>query len=399
MLCTRVHNREEEKVIESIPDSEFKQRHARVQGEVNKSGLDVLIVHSDEADFANVRYLSDYWPIFECAGALIPKEGDLILLIGPESETYARDRSKIKEIRKILQYRESAEPDYPNIKLDTFEAIFSQINNGKPVKRLGIGGWQVMPVAVYEAIKKALPDTEIVKADNILANLRMIKSENEIAIMRQAYKIAEHGVQQVLAKIKPGMTELQVVGIAQEAIYSKGAEYEGYPVYLFAGKSTNNAISRPTRRKINKGEMIQIGVGAKVCGYCSTISIPVCIGKMPPEMRRLTEVGLEAHKKTMEFMRAGVAAKEVVINFNKFVESKGCSENLLYGPCHGTGMMEVEIPWVEETSEYLLQENMTFAVDTFLYTQNYGLRWERGARVTKDGVEELSKKYKEIMEL
>jgi len=195
------------------------------------------------------------------------------------------------------------------------------------------------------------------------------------------------------------MTELQVVGIAQEAIYSKGAEYEGYPVYLFAGKSTNNAISRPTRRKINKGEMIQIGVGAKVCGYCSTISIPVCIGKMPPEMRRLTEVGLEAHKKTMEFMRAGVAAKEVVINFNRFVESKGCSENLLYGPCHGTGMMEVEIPWVEETSEYLLQENMTFAVDTFLYTQNYGLRWERGARVTKDGVEELSKKYKEIMEL
>jgi len=387
------------KLITAIPDKEFKERHKKVQEKVREKGLDALIVQSNEADFANVRYLSDYWPIFESAGVLIPREGEPILLIGPESGAYAKDRSKIGQIRKILQFRESAEPDYPNIKLDSFESVFSEINNGKPVTKIGIGGWSVMTVAVYEAIKKAVSKAEIIKAEDIMSGARMIKSENEITLMKQAYKIAEAGIAQVLKKMKPGMTELQVVGIAQEAIYANGAEYEGYPVYLFAGKSTIHAISRATHRKIKKGEMVQVGVGAKVHGYCSTISIPVCFGKMPVAMRRLTEVGLEAHIKTMEFMKAGFPASEVVKKFNAFVAGKGHSKNLLYGPCHGTGMIEVEIPWVEETSKYLLQENMTFAVDTFLYAQDFGLRWERGVWVAKDGVGEFSSKYKKVIEL
>ena len=87
-----------------IPDSEFKQRLSKVQEEVNKEGLDALLIHSNESDFANVRYLSDYWPLFETAGVLVPKEGDAILIIGPESETFARDRSKIQKIRKVLEY-------------------------------------------------------------------------------------------------------------------------------------------------------------------------------------------------------------------------------------------------------------------------------------------------------
>ena len=55
-----------------IPDSEFVKRVANVQKEMKKAGMDVLLAHSDEADFANVRYLSDYWPIFESAGVLVP---------------------------------------------------------------------------------------------------------------------------------------------------------------------------------------------------------------------------------------------------------------------------------------------------------------------------------------
>jgi Xaa-Pro aminopeptidase len=51
--------------------------------------------------------------------------------------------------------------------------------------------------------------------------------------------------------------------------------------------------------------------------------------------------------------------------------------------------MEVEPPWMELTSEYPLKENMTFQVDTFLYTEEYGLRWEDAVRVTKNGVEKI----------
>src|SRR4051812_23878318 len=92
-----------------ISDQEFAARLQRTQQKVKASGLDIWLAHSNEADFANVRYLSDYWPIFESAGVLVPCSGKSMLLIGPESETFARGHSKMPEIRKLVEYREPAE--------------------------------------------------------------------------------------------------------------------------------------------------------------------------------------------------------------------------------------------------------------------------------------------------
>ncbi len=117
-----------------IPDWEFNERIKRVQNELSARGLDALVVHSNEADFANVRYLSDYWPAFESAGVVVPKNGEAILLIGPESETYAEDRSRIKKIMKLLEYRESAEPEYPDIKTNTYKEVFEEALRGEKVK-------------------------------------------------------------------------------------------------------------------------------------------------------------------------------------------------------------------------------------------------------------------------
>ncbi len=140
-----------------IPDSEFKTRWEKVQQGVREKGLDMIIAHSDEADFANVRYLSDYWPIFESAGVIVPAQGEPVLLIGPESETFARDTSRINKICKLVEYRESAEPDYPDIDVDTFEKIFKKLFGRKKIKSIGLAGYQLFPLPVYEAIKKRPP--------------------------------------------------------------------------------------------------------------------------------------------------------------------------------------------------------------------------------------------------
>ncbi|MCK5093178.1 MAG: aminopeptidase P family N-terminal domain-containing protein, partial [Spirochaetes bacterium] len=121
-----------------LPDTEFKERINRVQEELKKNNFDAYLVHSNEADQANVRYLSDHWPIFETAGVIIPAEGDPILLIGPEAEPFAKDRSRIPEIRKLIEYRESAEPDYPDIPVSTFSDIFEEVSGGKEIKRLAL---------------------------------------------------------------------------------------------------------------------------------------------------------------------------------------------------------------------------------------------------------------------
>ena len=386
-------------MIRQLPLSEFKRRHAALQRKMKVRRLDGLLVHSNETEFANVRYLSNYWPIFESAGVFVPASGKPILLIGPESETFARDHSVIPDIRKILYYRESAEPDYPNIPLERFENIFAQANGGRGVKKLGIAGYTAMSVAVFEAVKKALPRAAITKADDLLYELRMIKSNNEIAMLREGFRISEKAMAAVLNRIKPGMTELQVVGIAQEAFYRHGAEYEAHPTYVLSGVNSSHAIGRPGHRIIKKGELVQLNIGARYEGYSPSIGLPICMGKMKPKMRDLVSFGLEAHLKTMEWMKAGVPAGEVARNFFDYVKRRGYEKNALYGPCHGLGMIEVERPWMETTSTYPLQPNMTFQVDTFLYCREFGLRWETGTRITRSGVEQFSKRFRDIVEI
>ena len=382
-----------------ITDAEFKSRMKRFQKNIGAAGLDAALVHSNESDFANVRYLSEYWPTFETAGVFVPARGRPILLIGPESENYAKHRSKIRRIEKMVEYRESADPEYPGISVTDFKSVVKKAMPGRKLRKLGMVGTTILPLPVYLRLQKDLPEVEMVKADETLLNLRIIKSPDEVRLMKKAFKTSEKAIDAILAEIKPGMTELQVIGIAQREIYKHGAEYEGHALYCFCGPATNNAISRPTHNRIRKREVIQLNIGARFGSYSSSVGLPFSIGKLPSRKKRLVEFGLEAHLRMAELMKAGEPAAHLVREYEEFVKTRGFRKYMLYGPCHGIGMMEVERPWMESTSDYLLQENMTFQVDTFFHDKDFGLRWENGVRVTKNGVEKLSRKYMKLIEL
>jgi Xaa-Pro aminopeptidase len=384
-------------MITEIPKSEFQERGSRVQSELAKQGLDALLTFGNESEPAFVRYLCDYWPAFETAGVLVPVEGDPLLLIGPESLAYAESRSKIDGIRQILEYREAAEPEYPGKALDTFASVFDEVSGGKGIKRLGIVGYPVTSVPVYEGVRKAMAGGEVVRADDILVELRQVKSENELALLREAFRISEGAMEAVLNTIKPGLAEVQVVGIAQEALYRHGAEYEGHPLYVLSGRNSANAIGRPTHKKLEKGEIVQLNIGARVGGYSSSVGRPIVLGKMSDEVRKFLQMGLDAANKTMDIMQAGVPARDVALTVEDYITERGYGDCILYGPCHGLGLMECEHPWIETNSDYVLQKNFTFQVDSFLHTQEYGARWEDGVRVTEDGVEEFSSYRRELI--
>ena len=382
----------------TILQSEFEERIRKFQANIKAAGLDACLVHATESDMAHVRYLSEYWPTFETAAVLMPAEGEPVLLVGPESDIYSSHRSFYKHIEKLIEYRESAEPDAPGMSFITFRDLMAKYIPGG-VRKLGIVGWAITSLPVYTSLKEQLPDVELVKADMTLWPLRYVKSEGELACMRKAFQISELAVEAILNEIKPGMTELQAVGIAQREIYKHGGEYEGHALYCFCGESTNNAISRPTHNKIVPNEVSQLNIGARVGGYSSSVGLPFSIGPLPERKRRLVEFGLEAHKKTMELLSAGKPAGQVVNEYEAWVKERGFGQYLLYGPCHSIGMMEVERPWMESTSEYLLEKNMTFQVDTFFYDHDFGLRWENGVIIKDGGIEMMSSKFMEMVEL
>jgi Xaa-Pro aminopeptidase len=383
----------------TIPKQEFYDRIAKFQANIKAAGLDACLVHASESDMANVRYLSEYWPTFEASAVFVPAEGEAVLLVGPESEIYAAHRSVFTNIERMIEYRESAEPECPGMTFKSYRDIVAKYTKKGKIKKLGIVGWSITPLPVYMSVREQFPDIELVKADITLLPLRFVKSENELNCMRRAYAIAELAVEAIINEIQPGMTELQVIGIAQREIYKHGGEYEGHSLYCFCGASTNNAISRPTHNKIIKNEVIQLNIGARVSGYSSSVGLPVSIGPLPERKKKLIDFGLEAHFKTIEMMGSGKPAGSVVRDYEAWVKSRGCEKYMLYGPCHAIGMMEVEQPWMESTSNYDLQNNMTFQVDTFFYDHDFGLRWENGVIIKENGVEKLSSRFMKFIEI
>lgn len=371
-----------------IPEAEYSQRVAKAAKLVADAGLDVMVANSNEADYANVRYFSAYWPLFEMGGAAISPSGQAALMIGLESKEFAKGRSVLDNIHMMVEYRETADPEYPGMAADSYAETFESIGVKNP-KRIGLAGYLCTNMAMYEGLKNCFPDAEIVNADDIMTQLRSVKSPAEISCLREGLRLGEMAMEAMINAVKPGMTELELTGIAVDALYKNGAESEAHTIYSFGGKKTTNAISRATHRKFEKNEIVQINVGGRVDGYSPSVGRPVCLGKMTDQQRRLIEFGLDMHYKTYEWMQAGLVAGDVARKYEDFVKQAGMGEYYLYGPCHGLGMIEVEKPWLETCSEYTLQPNMTFQADTFFADKDFGLRWENGLLVTDSGKAEM----------
>ena len=107
-------------------------------------------------------------------------------------------------------------------------------------------------------------------------------------------------------------------------------------------------------------------------------------------MKAVLQVGLDALNMTFDTVRAGVNAGEAATKIHDFIRSKGYGDAILYGPAHGCGQMECEYPFLETSSTYMLEENMTFMADMFLHRGDMGFRWEDGMIVKNGPAEQLS---------
>ena len=370
----------------TIPAGEFTERIAKTRLAMQEKEIDLLLAFATESEPAYVRYFADYWPSFETAGVLIPATNPESLLIGPESRTYAAARSKISEVIRMMDFRESSQPAYPGSKL----ASWAEVLTAHRPKRLGIAGWHLIPHEIMLGVQAALPGVEIINADDVVRSVMRTKSANELQCLREAARISELGFKAVLENIREGATEAQLCGIATAAMLANGAEATGYPIWCCSGPNSNQAISRPTHRKVQKGEVIHFSIGAKVAGYSASVGRPVVLGSCPDDLKAFLQVGLDAMTMTIDLMRAGAISGEVARKVHGWIADQGYGHTILYGPAHGCGQMECEFPFLESSSTFTLTEDMAFMVDVFLADENRGFRWEDGIIVSEGAAEELS---------
>ena len=383
-----------------LPASEYAARAARLQEELRREGLDVLIGYSSECESGSTRYLAGFWPFFDFAGIVVPAQGNPILITGgPESLEFAKTFAHVPEICVHPLFVESCAPQWvPQVSGESFATILPRACGGTP-KRVGVANWNIFPSPIFEDLKAAAPQAKFVPADDVLLRVQTIKSDGEIPYIVEAYRITEEAMKAALAAVEPGKREWELEGLARSTMLELGAEGMSYPAWVCSGPNSRLSLCRSTDRAIEKNELAQFTFGAKCMGYCGNMCRPFSIGEPPAAARKLVDVALEAMNYAIGAIRPGVPARDVFAGYYDILARYRFEDFTLYGPAHGTGSSEVEGLWLAENADFTIQPNMLFNVDIWLSDGEYGLRYEDGVLVTETGIRELTSYRREAIVL
>ena len=385
--------------IIQLARQEYTDRIARVQKGMRRKGLDLLIAHACECESATVRYLTNFWAVFDFVGVLVPATGKPILLTGgPESYDFAVQFAQIDDVRVHPMYVETCAPEWDKpTSAWNYEMILDELRDRMPIRRIGIANVNTIPHVIYADIERGAKGAEIVPAEDVILDERVIKSEGEIALLKEGYRITEEALKQTVGMIRPGVRERELLAHWKAQAFEMGAEGFGYPCWVTSGPSTYQSLCKSTDRMIEGNEMVQFSVGAKYNGYCGNIGRVAVLGKLPQKHMDMIRIAGDCLDETIATMRPGVAFAEVYDKFQARLNRHGFGGLSLYGPAHSTGLQECEAPWVDNRSGKVLQPNMVFNIDIWIADDRYGVRLEDGVLITQTGLEELTTWHRDVI--
>jgi len=375
-----------------IPVSEFQNRVRRMREKMASRGLDALIVYGDEYRKENLRYASNYWPIFERGAMLFGRTGEPVVLCAPEGEQVAREMSAFPDVRLLPDFLCVTVPDdidYPLANYTSFKKLASELRAAGRLDRLGVVGIDAMSVGLYRTIGEAFA-CELVDANDILFELRKTKSPNEVACIREAARIADEGMKAIMEADIIGMTEIAACGIAEAAARREGAEQIIFTVFG-SGKRTATIVGRPTRKVIEDGDMIMLALAVQYEGYVATCECPFAVGNYSDETRRVIDTLIRASAAGIPFLKPGQPMKYFVRAVRDTFRAAGLSQYDVYPPLHGIGCAEAESPYPDENTEKPFEVGMTVNTDISLFGLPGGSnRIEEGFVITETGAQTLS---------
>ncbi|NLF09325.1 MAG: aminopeptidase P family protein [Pirellulaceae bacterium] len=377
----------------SIPRDEFVERINRIQQQMAEQRLDALMVYGDEYRKEQLRYVSNFWPIFERGACFIPKQGQPILAGAPEGELYAREMSVWDDLRNIKEFACVSVPeeiDYPLAKFSSLRDILLETLGGG--KRLGLVGRWDMSAPIFDRVEKAVDGLEIVEGDGILHKLRLTKSPAEIACLREAGRLACIGYEKLIEAAQPGATELAAAGAAEGAARAAGAEAITFMVFG-SGPRTGTIIGRPVNRVICEGDMIMAAFAVQYQGYVSTAEFPFVAGKASAAQRQFLEALFEAANEQLNYLKEGMVAGEMVRAVKAVFKRRGLQQYDVYPPMHGIGLAEAESPYPDENADYPFRAGMCVNSDISLFGHPDGSNRIEEGFIICDGVPESITPY------
>ncbi len=237
---------------------------------------------------------------------------------------------------------------------------------------------------------------EIVPLNDLVEELRAVKDHAEVARIEAAAGIADAALAEVLALLRPGVTERSVQQELDSAIRAAGASGPAYDTIVASG--TNSALphATPQHRQLAAGDLVVIDVGAVVDGYRSDMTRTFVLGQPSQQVAAMLDAVTRSQATGVAAVRPGTKATEIDRACRSVLEQADMGEAFVHGTGHGVGLDIHELPRVSSASSAVLEPGNVLTVEPGVYFKGVGgVRVEDLLLVTDNSCRTLTRHHKE----
>jgi Xaa-Pro dipeptidase len=353
-----------------LPPDWYRRKIGQVQQEMARRKLDALVL----LRAVNVIYTTGYFHLSteRPLAALIPKSGDPALFIpGLES-----DQVKLWWVKDYEPYF-----DFPG-PVNRVRWIFERVaHRGLGKSRIGV---EEPTPSRMKQIKLGAPDAEIVEAGDLIEEMRWVKNEDELKIMRRGMYFSDFSIQagREFVQSHGSVTENEILKAAADALADKMAaelkEVVGIGIdppfggLVPFGKRSAFPHAVPSKDRLKKGDALILSYGTQVGGYAVECERSFIIGKPTDYAKRLYDAMLAAHDTGVENLKEGAIAEDVDKKSLDQIRKAGFEKFLKHRTGHGIGLEGHEAPWIAEGDTTVLKQGMTFSCEPGIYDPDWG---------------------------
>ncbi len=330
----------------AISEKEYQRRYAAIREEMQKAGMDSLLIVGIGDDFnrGNIRYVTGSGRGGCC---IFPAAGTPIFLINP-NQLASPKLPKTMEAFNLLDLKETPTP---------VEQAVKELSRFDKGNKIGLIGMACISVAMYSGVKEKFGD-RLINLPEFLMPLREIKSEEEIAQTRMAAGVADKVYARLREIIRPGLSEFAVYGEAKKIIYENGCEYS-FDLLDGAGSMMNMAFF-PTIDKLEKNGTLFMEISPSYRGYYAQLPVTLPVGEYQPHVRQMVSAWNQADKAARKILRPGTKLSDIYTLMINIIQDKGFKSPLR--PGHSLGLDILDYWSITESNNNVLKKGMIIAI-------------------------------------
>jgi creatinase len=311
-------------------NSEYKNRQEKLKKIMSNNNLDMIILTS----MHNVAYYTGfiYCSFGRPYGCIITEKKIVTISANIDSGQPWR-RSVCDNIV------------YTDWKRDNFlKAVVKVIGKDNPPKNIGIENDHVT-LEIKEKFILLFPSSKFIDVSKNLMKLRMIKSDEELKIIRNGARIADIGGEEIIKNIKVGASELEIAITGRDKMELEiaktypEAEYMDTWVWFQSGINTDGAHNPKTSRKLTSGDIMSLNTFPMISGYYTALERTLFLHKADDASLKAWEANVKVHKRGLELIKPGAKCSEICHELNDLFAQLGYLQYRTFGYGHSFGVL------------------------------------------------------------